>query len=242
MSPNDMSVLFVLLWAGVGAAVAVVASAAMVALAESRPLRVVLASEWRQRCSVSAGFLPVLGPAWRLLTQPMSRVESVRSLLCDILLTGAFAYLAWRWGPSWPLMVLSLYIVVLTIVSGVDLICRLIPNRVIAPAAVFALVVAPTMSQVGLLSAVVGGLIGFVLFLIPALIVRGGMGAGDVKLAGFVGLAVGFLAVLTALLTGVIIGGAAILLLLITHRVGRRSHIPYGPFLAVGAALVLLAW
>ena len=237
-----MSALFILLWVAAGAVLSIAASAAMVALAEQQAWRGALAAELASRRSVPWGLTPLLGALMRLLLPSVPHPAALRSLLCDVLLMSAFAYLAWRWGASWPLLVLSAYLVVLLVVAGTDMMCRLIPNRVIAPAAVFAIAVSPTMPQLSLLSALIGGALGFVLLLLPALVVRGGMGAGDVKLAGFIGLAVGFPAVLTALFAGIILGGVATLALLATRRVSRQGYIPYGPFLAAGAALVLLTW
>jgi leader peptidase (prepilin peptidase)/N-methyltransferase len=91
------------------------------------------------------------------------------------------------------------------------------------------------------LSALLGGATGFLIMLLPYLISRGGMGAGDVKLAGLIGMAVGFPQILAALLVGIIIGGLVAVVLLITRIRKRKEAIPFGPFLAVGA-MVALVW
>ena len=67
------------------------------------------------------------------------------------------------------------------------------------------------------------------------------MGAGDVKLAGLIGLVVGFPQVLAALLVGVIIGGLVAVFLLVSRLRKRKEPIPFGPFLVVGA-MVVLVW
>ena len=67
------------------------------------------------------------------------------------------------------------------------------------------------------------------------------MGAGDVKLAGVIGLMLGFPAAITALVIGIFLGGAAAIILLITHRAGRKSTFAYAPYLALGALVMLLA-
>ena len=73
-----------------------------------------------------------------------------------------------------------------------------------------------------------------------ALIGRGKLGAGDVKLAGVIGLMLGFPAAISALVIGILLGGAAAMLLLITRRAGRKSSLAYAPYLALGALLTLL--
>ena len=67
------------------------------------------------------------------------------------------------------------------------------------------------------------------------------MGMGDVKLAGVIGLMVGYPLVLPALLGGIILGGLAAALLLITKRATRKTAIAYAPYLCVGA-LAVPAW
>jgi leader peptidase (prepilin peptidase)/N-methyltransferase len=92
-----------------------------------------------------------------------------------------------------------------------------------------------------ILSALMGGAVGFAIMLLPYLISRGGMGAGDVKLAGLIGMVVGFPQVFVALLVGIIIGGLVAVFLLVSRLRKRREAIPFGPFLAVGA-IVALVW
>ena len=74
-----------------------------------------------------------------------------------------------------------------------------------------------------------------------ALIGRGKLGAGDVKLAGVIGLMLGFPAAITALVIGIFLGGAAAIILLLTRRAGRKSSFAYAPYLALGALVMLLA-
>jgi len=66
------------------------------------------------------------------------------------------------------------------------------------------------------------------------------MGGGDVKLAALIGLTVGFPQVLWALALGILAGGITALLLVLTPRWGPKSHIPYAPFLCLGALLALV--
>jgi leader peptidase (prepilin peptidase)/N-methyltransferase len=66
------------------------------------------------------------------------------------------------------------------------------------------------------------------------------MGAGDVKLAALIGVVMGFPQVLWALTLGVLAGGLGAVVVLASGKGGLKSYIPYGPFLCLGAVLVLL--
>ena len=94
----------------------------------------------------------------------------------------------------------------------------------------------------GILSALLGGVTGATLILLPNIITRGrGMGGGDVMLAGFIGTATGFPLVIVALVIGIIGGGLTAIALVALRRKKRKDAIPFGPFLAV-AAMVTLIW
>ena len=137
--------------------------------------------------------------------------------------------------------VACLYAAFLLTVAVIDLEHRRVLNVMLAPAAVVALLASLLPGPPSVLSAVVGGAAGFGLFFLIALIGRGKMGAGDVKLAGVIGLMLGFPAAITALVIGIFLGGAAAIILLITHRAGRKSTFAYAPYLALGTIVVLLA-
>jgi Flp pilus assembly protein protease CpaA len=237
-----MPLAFAALWGAAGFLMAWLSVAAMAALTEPVPFRAALVSEVAVRRQSPWGLVPVLGVTLAASGRGLPRSGSIRRLLTEIALVCVFTALAWRWGPAWPLPVLSLYMVVLVIVAGTDIKCRIIPNAIVYPASIFAILMAPTMPQLSVLNVIFAGLLSLALFLVAAVIFRGAMGAGDVKLAGFIGLAVGFPAVLSALFAGVVLGGVVTLTLLLMHRVERHTYIPYGPFLAAGAALVLLQW
>ena len=92
-----------------------------------------------------------------------------------------------------------------------------------------------------IVDAAIGGGIGFGLLLIVALISRGGMGGGGVKLAGLIGLVTGFPLVFVAMFLGVVSGGLVAGVLLVTKVKKRKETIPFGPFLAL-AAVATLFW
>ena len=139
----------------------------------------------------------------------------------------------------------SLFIVLMVI----DLEHQLILNKVTYPAAAVVLIISVFLPRPGViplpwpdaLNGVIGGGIGFVFLLIPALIYPEGMGLGDVKMAALVGLVTGFPLVFVALLMGVIGGGLVAMLLLLLKIKKRKEAIPFGPFLSL-ATIATLLW
>jgi leader peptidase (prepilin peptidase)/N-methyltransferase len=124
-----------------------------------------------------------------------------------------------------------------------DLDVHRIPNRILYPGTVVGFVLlfggAVLANEIGTFwRAVAGGGFYFLLFLILALIARGGFGFGDVKLAFFLGLFLTYQSweVLGAgIALGIAIGGLIAILLLVTRRAGRKAKIPFGPAMVFGA-------
>jgi leader peptidase (prepilin peptidase) / N-methyltransferase len=128
---------------------------------------------------------------------------------------------------------------VLVAVTVTDLERRIVPNRIVLPALVVALVVQtvrdPSVEWV--LAAVGAG--GF--FLVAALLYPAGMGMGDVKLAAFLGAWLGS-SVVVALFAGSLLAFVpALALLLWKGARARKIGLPFAPFLA-GGAVIALFW
>lgn len=88
-----------------------------------------------------------------------------------------------------------------------------------------------------------GGAAYLLLMLLLHLISRTGMGMGDVKLAGGLGLYAGWLGwehLLGAIILGFVAGGVVALVLVLTRRATGSTHLPFGPALIAGTTLVLL--
>lgn len=138
---------------------------------------------------------------------------------------------------------LALGLVLLTTLAAVtltDLERRLIPNSILIVSAVIGVAIAATdpseLGQRAIAAAAGGGL-----FLLAALAYPRGMGMGDVKLAALIGFYLGRAvapAILVALLSGAIVGLAIIAR---KGAEGRKQAVPFGPFLAFGALVGLLA-
>jgi leader peptidase (prepilin peptidase)/N-methyltransferase len=128
-----------------------------------------------------------------------------------------------------------------------DLDVKRIPNRILYPGVVVgmvALFVGAVIDGelVAFGRAVGGGAVYFGLFLVLALIARGGFGFGDVKLAFLLGLFLTYQSwgVLGAgIALGIAIGGAIAIILLVSGKAGRKAKIPFGPAMVFGAYLAL---
>jgi len=160
-----------------------------------------------------------------------------------------FALLCWYYGLTSPVLwIMAFYACLFIIIFVVDLEHGLILNKVVYPGMIVALLLAlyplPWLNEpmgMRIAYAALGGAIGFAILFLIAILSRGGMGWGDVKLAALIGLATGFPMVFVALILGAILGGIVAVALLIAKKRKRRQTIPFGPFLAA-AAMITLLW
>ena len=152
-----------------------------------------------------------------------------------------FAFLWWQYGPTLELGIISFYFCLLTVILVIDLEQGLILNKVVYPATAIALIIAAVTDTPGIVKALIGGGLGLGVMLLVALVFRGGMGWGDVKMAGLIGVMVGFPGILVALLLAIVGGGLTAVILLALKVRGRKETMPFGPFLSL-ATMVTLLW
>ena len=161
------------------------------------------------------------------------------------------AFMFWSKGETLNFAVISFYSYIFIVIGLIDLKHQLILNRIVYPSYIAALIIAPFFIKAGvahtsvvdhgIVNALIGAGAGFVFLLIPALVSRGGMAFGDVKMAALIGLATGFGEVLVAILGGIILGGLVAIFLLALRIKKRKEAIPFGPFLSI-ATIVTLVW
>ncbi|MBF6600950.1 MAG: prepilin peptidase [Dehalococcoidia bacterium] len=146
-------------------------------------------------------------------------------------------------GQAPAMLVAAAYVSVLLTCAATDIISYRVPNVVTYPAIVGALLIGLLWPGADRLSVAGGGLLAGGLFLACALLPGAPMGMGDVKLAVFIGFALGFVLVVQAMLVMAITGGAVALVLLALKvlRVRQVTYMFYAPFIATGAVVVLLA-
>jgi leader peptidase (prepilin peptidase)/N-methyltransferase len=139
--------------------------------------------------------------------------------------------------------VLGLMLLAVLIPSSlIDLDTRKIPNRITGPAAVGAILAGLLLKPSAVPTQLIAGAAGFLFLFVFALANPKGLGMGDVKLAGVLGLYLGGPVVVA--LFAAVVAGALAGLGVIAHRgvrVGRKTGIPFGPFLAVGGVVAILA-
>jgi leader peptidase (prepilin peptidase)/N-methyltransferase len=140
-------------------------------------------------------------------------------------------------------IVLGLVLVgILVPIALIDLEHRVIPNKITVPAAVAATAIGLALNQSGVPEQLIAGAAAGGFLLVFALLYPRGMGMGDVKLAAVLGLYLGqsvAVAVLVAVLAGTIVGGLIMARLGVAK--GRKMAVPFGPFLAAGGVVALLA-
>jgi leader peptidase (prepilin peptidase)/N-methyltransferase len=138
---------------------------------------------------------------------------------------------------------LSVALILIVVPAAViDLEHRIIPNRITALGAVLALVIGLALDPSGEPGRLIAGAAAGGFLLLAALAYPGGMGMGDVKLAAVMGLFLGSAvapAILIALLSGVLVG--AVVIARKGAGEGRKTAIPFGPFLALGALVAVFA-
>lgn len=138
------------------------------------------------------------------------------------------------------------FVAVVVLLAVIDLERRRLPNLIVLPSyvVVAALLALSSLWQHDfwpLARAGIGGALLLVFFLVLATVQPSGLGMGDVKLAGLIGLALGYLswtALLFGCFAGILLGGIAGLVFAARGR--RKVSIPYGPFLIMGALMGVL--
>lgn len=133
------------------------------------------------------------------------------------------------------------FVAVLAVVTLTDLERRIIPNKVLIAGALICLAITLPTDPAGVPERLIAAAAAGGLFFLVALAYPAGMGLGDVKLAATMGLFLGR-AVAPAILAALFAGSLVGLLLIVRHGSGaRKMAIPFGPFLALGGLIGLLA-
>ncbi len=166
---------------------------------------------------------------------------SARYPLVEIATALAFAAVVLTRGAGAELWAFLPFTAVLIAVAAIDLDHRIIPNRILLPAVLWGLATAALFRTDQLPELLIAGSAAFAFLLLAALAYPAGMGMGDVKLAGVMGLYLGSAiapALLVAFATGAAVGLYAI------AREGseaRKKAVPFAPFLALGGFVGVVA-
>ncbi|GAA1291608.1 prepilin peptidase [Saccharothrix xinjiangensis] len=188
----------------------------------------------------------LVAPTLRLLANPSSGPLSV-TLSIPALTAFTFAVTAWRFGASYDLVPYSVLASVGVPLGVIDALERRLPRRFLLPSTlVFGALLlgsaAVDAKTSDLFRALAGMAILVVVYLGMALLMSGGLGAGDVKLGGLLGLALGWLGwntLLMGTLLGWLTAALTCLLLRATGHWTRGSDVPLGTFLLLGALMAI---
>jgi leader peptidase (prepilin peptidase) / N-methyltransferase len=133
------------------------------------------------------------------------------------------------------------FVACLIALAGIDLDHKLLPNKIVYPMAAYGLAISLVVATDDFPEHLIAGAGAFAFLLIAVLAYPAGMGMGDVKLAGAMGLYLGVSvipALLAAFLTGTLFGLAVIAR---EGAAARKKAVPFGVFLAIGGLVGVLA-
>jgi len=175
-----------------------------------------------------------------LLAAGRSPARTVSAAVLTAILFGGAAY---KFGPHVVVAPFCAFFALLVTVSVTDLSHRLVPRWLIYGGLVVIVPLLMVTSAVGhswhsLTGSAIAGVVAFSLFFAVWWFVPRGMGFGDVRLAGTIGVAVGYLSLLhayIAFLAGFVAGLVFGLAVMATSASGRKTRIPFAPSLALGA-------
>lgn len=174
---------------------------------------------------------------------------SSRYPLVELLTAALFALVAAHFGAD-PALPAYLYLGALGVALAlIDLEVRRLPNALVLPSYPVVLLLLGAAAAVerdagSIARAVAGGAALFGLYFLLALAYPAGMGFGDVKLAGLLGLGLGWLgwdSLVVGAFAGFLLGGLVGAALIAVRRAGRKTAIPFGPFMLLGALLGVVA-
>ncbi len=156
---------------------------------------------------------------------------------------------ALRFGASWTLLAYAVFLPGLAVLAWCDGRYFLLPKRIQHPVTAISggLLLAGTVATGRwhqLLLALACGVVGFTIFCVLHVVNPKGLAFGDVRLAGSIALLVGWLGprrTAVAFVLGSVLAAMVGIVLVASRRAGWRSRLPYGVFLAIGAAIAILA-
>lgn len=157
------------------------------------------------------------------------------------LITGIlFALAFWHFGWSWELAVALLFYSLLVVLTVSDLAYMLIPDKFLLFFGIPLVILRIIEPLDPWWDSYLGAAVGFSLLLLIAIVSRGGMGGGDIKLFLVIGIVLGTINSLVVLAIASVIGLIFGLISLRLSKRGRKTPIPFGPSIAIAAVIVHL--
>ncbi|MFQ5449783.1 MAG: prepilin peptidase [Nitrospinaceae bacterium] len=177
-------------------------------------------------------YLFLLGQC-RFCGSRISFVYPFTELVTALLVTAVFL----RFGWTWEFLIYVIVCPALLVITVIDARHKIIPDKITLPGMVFGLAAGTYL--VGIWASLLGFLVGGGLFYLVAVLSRGGMGGGDIKFIAAAGALLGWKKILLIIFLGAVLGSIAGLAWMVVKKKGRKSQIPFGPFLAVGTLIAI---
>lgn len=148
-----------------------------------------------------------------------------------------YMLLTYEFGVGWTAFAYALFISSLLVLTFIDLSHQILPDLITLPGIIVGLIAASSVLPTGIINSVIGVLVGGGAFYLVAVISRGGMGGGDIKLIAMIGAFLGWRDVLLTIFIGALTGSLVGIFLMLFKGKKRKDPIPFGPFLAAGAII-----
>jgi len=171
---------------------------------------------------------------------------SLRYPLVELLCGLFFVYLYWQYGASFTMASYAVLAVMLLVIFFIDLDHQIIPDVVSLPGIGIGLAFSLLPEGIGILPALIGMLVGggslyAIALLGDWLFKKESMGGGDIKMAAMLGAFLGWQKVLFVFMASAVIGlVVSVVVMFFSARVRETRMIPFGPFLALAAAVAVL--
>jgi leader peptidase (prepilin peptidase) / N-methyltransferase len=149
-----------------------------------------------------------------------------------------FAFATWTIGFTWELFVALVFISLLVIINVTDITYMLIPDKILLfflPLLIIGRIVSPLDPR---WDSIVGAAVGFGLLLLIAVVSKGGMGGGDIKLFFLIGIVLGAVDTLLTIFLASVIGMITGIIVLKSRGKGRKTPVPFGPSIVVASIIV----
>ncbi len=191
--------------------------------------------------------IPLLSYRLGLKGWRCGHINSIHDLLIELIVAVSWVLTVARVGLRSELPAFLAFVTTLVILSAVDLEHRRILNRILGPMAIVAIVLLLGAAVVegrpeALGRSALGALAYFAPMLLLGLLIPSSMGMGDIKLAGYLGLHLGWFSmkhVLVGAFLGFLIGAAIGVTLMVAGKKSRKDYVPFGPSMALGAGATI---
>jgi len=164
---------------------------------------------------------------------------SIQYPLVELINGTGYVILVWKFGIRPETFLYAFLFSSLLVVSVIDLYHKIIPDVITIPGIIIGLAGSIFFLPTGIKDSFTGLLLGGGLFFLVALISRGGMGGGDIKLIAMIGAFLGWTDVIITIVLSSFLGSIVGIFLMLFFGKGRKYPVPFGPFLSIGGIITL---